>query len=303
MIMNNGLFDPQVWERAWKEDPATMANKFKAMGMDPLRSFDHKAKVFNEEVFSSAGRDRSERIIGWMEGQGVNFEGLTVLDVGAASGGFTVPFIERGAKVTAVEPNIPLSELFLRNTAGFAPGQVELVNEAFEDIDIAAKGWLNAFDLVFVSMCPAVYDWESAEKVISCARQYCYISTSAGVQEHSLMNEVLAQLTGRETHATSSDMAYLLQLLYLKGYSYESIVTRETKSKELSVEAAIEEVMEVLPLHQMGGEEESRKIVTEYLHKAYSGQKVVIRQGGRFGKVLIKLQDLNMYSRAAAAKQ
>ena len=301
--MNNGLFDAEVWEQAWKEDPAAMGNKFKVMGMDPLRSFDHKAQVFNEEVFSAAGRARSERIIGWMEGQGVDFAGLTVLDVGAASGGFTVPFMERGAKVTAVEPNIPLAELFRNNTADAAPGQVELVHEAFEDIDIAAKGWNKAFDLVFVSMCPAVFDWESAEKVIRCARQYCYISTSAGVQEHSLMNEVLARLTGRETHAKSSDMAYLLQLLYLKGYSYESIVTRETKSKELTVEAAIEEVMEMLPLHHLGGEEDTRKVVAEYLQQTYADQNVVVRQGGRFGKVLIKLQDLNMYSRAGAAKQ
>ncbi|QUL53122.1 SAM-dependent methyltransferase [Paenibacillus tritici] len=298
--MNNYLFDAKVWEKAWQEDPKAMANRFKKMGMDPHKSFDHKAEVFNEEVFSSAGRDRSERIISWMEGQGVDFKGLSVLDVGAASGGFTVPFIERGAKVTAVEPNVPLSELFLKNTAGAAPGQVELVREAFEHIDIAARGWLNAFDLVFVSMCPAVFDWESTEKVISCARQYCYISTSAGVQEHSLKNEVLQLLTGQETHMESSDMAYLLQLLYLKGYSYESIVTRETKSKELPLEAAVDEVMELLPLHQLDGTESVRKAVTDYLHTAYPGQQVVIRQGGRFGKVLIKLQDLNMYSRAAA---
>ncbi|MBP2111513.1 class I SAM-dependent methyltransferase [Paenibacillus silagei] len=298
--MNNGLFDASVWEKAWKEDPKAMANKFKAMGMNPHTSFDHKAQVFNEEVFSSAGRDRSERIIGWMEGQGVDFNGLTVLDVGAASGGFTVPFIERGAKVTAVEPNVPLAELFLKNTAGAATGQVELVHEAFENIDIAARGWLNAFDLVFVSMCPAVFDWESTEKVISCARQYCYISTSAGVQEHSLMNEVLPLLTGREVHAESSDMAYLTQLLYLKGYSYETIITREAKSKELSLEAAAAEVMEMLPLHHLDGGEATLKVVTDYLHTAYPQQQVVVRQGGRFGKVLIKLQDLNMYSRAAA---
>ena len=299
--MNNGLFDAAVWEKAWQEDPKAMANKFKAMGMNPHTSFDHKAKVFNEEVFSTAGRDRSERIITWMEGQGLDFSGLTVLDVGAASGGFTVPFAERGAKVTAVEPNVPLSELFLENTAGAAPGQIELVREAFEDIDIAARGWLNAFDLVFVSMCPAVFDWESAEKVISCARQYCYISTSAGVQEHSLMNEVLPLLTGREVHAESSDMAYLLQLLYLNGYSYESIISREAKSKEVSPDEALAEVLEMLPLQHLDGNETVRKTVQDYLHIAYPDGKVVIRQGGRFGKVLIRLQDQRMYSRAAAA--
>lgn len=64
--MNNGLFDASVWEKAWKEDPKAMANKFKAMGMNPHTSFDHKAQVFNEEVFSSAGRDRVSGLsAGW----------------------------------------------------------------------------------------------------------------------------------------------------------------------------------------------------------------------------------------------
>lgn len=56
----------------------------------------------------------------------------------------------------------------------------------------------------------------------------------------------------------------------------------------------------MLPLHHLDGGEATRKVVTDYLHTAYPQQQVVVRQGGRFGKVLIKLQDLNMYSRAAA---
>jgi SAM-dependent methyltransferase len=297
--MINEIFNAAIWEKAWKEDPSAMGNKMKQMGMDTTTHFDHKAEAFNQEVFSEGGRQRSERIIGWLEGQGVAFEGISVLDVGAASGGFTLPFAERGARVTAVEPNIPLGDLLVENTARAGQGQVELVREPFEHIDIAARGWSSAFDLVFVSMCPAVVDWESVERVLSCARQFCYISVIAGSRENSLMSELLPLLTDRELHVESSDMAYLNHLLYLKGYSFESLVTKEMKSAEFTIEAAIEEAMQGLKLHRLTSDEASRKIVSDYLHRTYPDNKVVIRQGGRFGKVLIRLQEQNMYSRAA----
>lgn len=298
--MTTDLFDPQVWEKAWKEDPLAMGNHMKRAGSDPTHSFDHKAKAFNEEVFSEGGRRRSERIIGWLEGQGVDFAGLSVLDIGAASGGFSVPFAERGAKVTAVEPNVPLADLFEVNTARVSPGKEEitLVREAFEDLDLAARGWEKAFDLVFVSMCPVITDWESVERVLSCARQYCYISLMAGGRTHSLLNEVLPHLTGQEIHPESSDMAYLNHLLYLKGYAYQSIVTREMKSTVLSSEAAIEEVMEQLKPDQLRADDSSRKLVTDYVQRMYPKREVTVQQGGRFGKVLVRLQEQNMYSRA-----
>ncbi|QQZ60957.1 class I SAM-dependent methyltransferase [Paenibacillus sonchi] len=301
--MINDLFSADVWEKAWKEDPAAMGNRFKQSGMDMARAFDHKAKSFNEEVFSEGGRRRSERIIGWLEGQGVDFEGLSVLDVGAASGGFTVPFADRGAKVTAVEPNHPLAGLFIENTARFGPGQVELVHDLFEHVDLDAKGWKGAFDLVFASMSPVVVDWESVESVLSCARKYCYISLNAGGREFSLLNEVLPLLNGQALPAKSSDMAYLTHLLYLKGYSFESLITREMKTTELSSEEAVEETLMLLKHHKLPADEAARRTVTEYVHRTYPDGKVQVQQGGRFGKVLIRLQELNMYSRAEAGKR
>jgi SAM-dependent methyltransferase len=300
--MTQDLFNEQVWEQAWKEDPQAMGNKMKRAGIDLTRSFDHKAKTFNEEVFSEAGRRRAERIALWIEGQGVNFDGISVLDVGAASGGFSVPFADRGASVTAVEPCLPLVELLEANTAELNRDQVRvsIVPQAFEDIDVAEKGWEQAFDLVFVSMCPTIIDWDSVERVLNCARQFCYISLPAGGFQHSLMNEVLPLLSGRKSGAETSDMAYLLHLLYLKGYAYESIVTREMKTTELSPEAAIEEVMAMLAHHHEVRDESSRKIITDYVRRTYGDGPVPVSQGGRFGKVLIRLKEQNMYSREKA---
>ncbi|KRF13514.1 class I SAM-dependent methyltransferase [Paenibacillus sp. Soil787] len=295
--MKNEFFDEYIWEKAWKEDMTAGVNKMKRAGIDPAHSFDQKANKFNEQSFNEEGRQRTKRIMNWLEGQGVTFKDASILDIGAASGVFSVPFAERGARVTSVEPCLPLVELLKGNIAGLTNGNVEVVPEPFEDIDVLAKGWQNAFDFVFVSMCPAIVDWESVEKVLSCARQFCYISLPAGPREQSLVNEILPLITDKPLKTGYSEMAYLLHLLYLKGYSYGSLMTRETKSSEVTKETALEEVMSGLRKYNLPDDERNREIVVDYLEKMYSSDKIVIQQGGRFGKVLIQLQNQNMYTR------
>ncbi|MEC0333189.1 class I SAM-dependent methyltransferase [Paenibacillus sp. FSL R5-0527] len=295
--MTNDFFNEAAWEQAWKEDMHTAVNKMKNAGIDPVRTFDDKAKSFNEQAFSEEGRQRARRIMNWLEGQGVTFKDNSILDIGAASGGFTVPFAERGARVTSVEPNLPLRELLCENITGMTDGKVDVVAEPFENIDIGAKGWEKAFDFVFVSMCPVIVDWESVEKVLSCARKFCYISMTAGSREHSLVNEIWPLVTDQPMKNEHLEMAYLLHLLYLKGYSYESLVTKELKTTEVSREAALQEVMDWLKMFNLPVDDRSRNIVAGYLERTYPADKVEIRQGGRFGKVLIRLRDQNMYSR------
>ncbi|PTM57996.1 class I SAM-dependent methyltransferase [Desmospora activa] len=295
--MTNEFFNDTVWEKAWKEDPHTAVNKMKKAGIDPVHVFDHRAKSFNEQAFNEEGRQRTKWIMNWLEGQGVTYEDTSILDIGAASGGFTVPFAKRGANVTAVEPNPPMAELLKENSIGITNGKVEVVVEPFEEIDLQAKGWRKAFDFVFVSMCPVIVDWESVERVLSCARQFCYISLSAGSREHSLVDEIWPLVTDQPLKTEYLEMAYLLHLLYLKGYSYESLVTREMKTKQVSRETALMEVMDWLKNFDLPADQRNRKVVAEYLERTYPSDKVDIRQGGRFGKVLIRLQDQHMYTR------
>lgn len=296
-IMTNDFFNESVWEKAWKEDPRTSVNKMKKTGIDVVHAFDHRAKSIDEQAFNEEGRQRTKRIMNWLEGQNVTLKDTSILDIGAASGGFTVPFAKRGANVTAVEPNLPLVELLKENTTGITNGKVEVVLEPFEDIDIQAKGWRKAFDLIFISMSPVIVDWESVEKVLSCARKFCYISLPVGSKEHSLVNEIRPLVTDQPQKTEHPEMAYLLHLLYLKGYSYESLVTRGMKTREVSRETAFTEVMDGLKnLDLPSSDDRNRKIVAKYLERTYPSEKVEIRQGGRFGKVLIRLEDQNTYT-------
>lgn len=295
--MTNEFFNAAAWEKAWKDDPLTGANKMKKAGIDPTRAFNQKAGAFNEEVFSAEGRRRAKRIMNWLEDQGVGFKDRTILDIGAASGGFTVPFAELGAHVTAIEPCVPLFELLENNVRGLSAGTTRLVAEPFEELDIREQGWEGAFDLVFVSMCPVLNDWESVEKVLRCAREFCYMSLPAGSWEHSLADELWPLITDRPRREEPPEIGYLLHLLLLKGYAYQSLITRELKTTVVSREAAFEETL--LRLKMLGAtvDEQVRSLVSEHLMRTYPTGQVEIRQGARFGKVLVRLRSQNMYSR------
>lgn len=292
----NDFFNEALWEKTWKDHGYTTVNKMKKAGIEPSKAFDYKAKTFNDQSFNEEGRIRTRRIMSWLDGQGVRFDNASVLDIGAASGVFTVPFAERGARVTAIESSLPLIELLQENIAKFADDKVEIVPERFEDIDVLARGWSHAFDLVFVSMCPVILDWESVEKVLKCAQEFCYISMPAGSTDHSLMNEIWPFITGKPFKKNHMEFGYLLHLLYLKGYSYESLVSRETKTSELSSEAAMQEMMSMLRIHGHPADDHIRKTIADYLEKTYPSGKVTVQQSGRFGKVLIRLQDQKMYT-------
>ncbi|GGO01200.1 class I SAM-dependent methyltransferase [Saccharibacillus kuerlensis] len=289
------FFNPTVWEQEWKEYRDGAAARMRRSGIDPATAFNAKAQKFNEQSFNEEGRKRSTRIVNWLESRGVNFKGASVLDVGAASGVFTVPFAERGANVTAFESSPPQVELLKRNTARFTENKVEIVSGQFEEINIRQKGWDRAFDLVFVSMCPVVHDWDSVEHILSCARKFAYISMPVSSSENSLVNEVTPLITGRPFEAKVTEMGYLLHLLCLKGCAYETLVTRELKTTEHTHKEALEEAMMWLRHHDLPADERSRSIVEEHLKRNYPEDKVQVHQGGRFGKVLIRLEDQSMY--------
>lgn len=295
--MKNQLFESSVWENAWKNDADTSIQRMKKAGIDPTRSFDRKAATFNAETFSEEGRRRARRIMNWLEDQGVAFNGKSILDVGAATGGFTVPFAERGARVTSVETSPPQIELLKENVSGIPNGSVDIVSLPFEDIDIPEKGWQKQFDLVFVSMCPVLTDWESVERILSCSREFCYMSLPVGSQEHSLVDAVWPLVSNRPREQKHMEMAYLLNLLLFKGYAYQSVISRETKTKVLSIADAVEETVNFLKMKGVADDERTRSLVADYVEKSAESGNVAISQGGRFGKVLVRLKNEQMYSR------
>ncbi len=100
-------------------------------------------------------------------------------------------------------------------------GDYTAVAETWGQADAAACARRRAFDLVFVSMCPAVSDRAMLEKYLSCSRAFLCIMAFAGRRERQAAEAVRAAL-GLERRAVVPDDAFCMaNLLYALGYEYK----------------------------------------------------------------------------------
>lgn len=287
------LFDFSVWEEAWRNQSTTSKYNMKNAAFYATEAFEQWAREYHQQSFTEKGKQRTNRIIAWIENQGVEFNGLSILDIGAASGIFTIPFAIKGATVTAVEPSELLNSLMEDTIPPSLQSSIDIVSEQFEEISIHDKGWEKKYDFTFASMCPAMSDWETIEQAIRTARKYVYISTMAGPKEDTLVDE-LKEVLGVYPSYSQGDMVYIQQLLYLKDYSYTTLITKETSYFEMSVEEVVDKLQEWLSTHELPTDEGSLALAEQYIRDTYKEGVVAFSRGGKFGKILIQLEQPNM---------
>ena len=76
------LFDLSVWEEAWKNRPRSSKYKKKSAPFNIEEAFERWARDYHAQSFTERGKQRfPERIMGWIENQGVEFAGLSILDI------------------------------------------------------------------------------------------------------------------------------------------------------------------------------------------------------------------------------
>ena len=285
MMMDMNIFDQQFWKDAWDKDPNTQDKRMKraGLGKPDAPGFEKWAENFNKNSFTEESQERTKRIMSWIENQTGAFKNLSILDVGAASGVFSIPFAKEGAKVTSLEPSTVLHEM-LKDNAQHYDASIKTINQSFESISASD---LNNVDFVFASMCPAVTTWEAVQKAIDIANQFVYVSLIAGPKENSIVDEVTTFLEMKPSSMTA-DMYYLMQLLYCNNYTYETLIEHHTQHTEKSVEEVMQQLPSWLKEVEIEIDHQQMESIEQYLQDKY-GDNVPLTTGGKFGKVLIHL--------------
>ncbi|MBN4910360.1 methyltransferase domain-containing protein [Staphylococcus sp. EG-SA-13] len=251
------------------------------LGSYKSQGFEKWAKNFDANSFTEKSTQRTQRIMNWIQSQTGPFEKLSILDIGAASGIFSIPFAKTGAKVTSLEPSKILAEMLSKNANHFNV-DVDVINDEFESINPSK---IKQYDLVFASMCPVFMDWESVSKAINLSKKYVYISLMAGSKKNSLTEELIDHLN-LDGNNEVLDMYYLTQILYFKDYEYQTLIEYQEKQEEMHISNIIKNLETWFIDYKIKLSDEDKEKCIEYLKLNY-GEYIKVTTGGKFGKVLI----------------
>lgn len=293
--MNNQLLNlnpegsQQYWESAWNK--AKQQSLFKKTTRDPVTFWNKRAANFSKNTTGGRGEQRVQKIINWLEQEGVKLAGSTVLDIGAGPGSFAVPLAKQAQEVVAIEPSDQMVALMEQYASDNQLTNIKVITDKWdEDFHLEHHGLKNKkFDLVFSSMNPGISDWNTLKKALDCSEKYCYISTFAGKRHNPALEELWQLVYNEPMPPWPGDIFYIANVLYSRGYEFSFKVWEETNLEQLSTQEAVDTLTEMLLRYATKSGEDVEKQVMSYV-KEREKQDVFSQQiTTRLGKILVRL--------------
>lgn len=282
------LSDPAYWENIWENSKTNGGQPGSDGPAHGVALWEKRADKFKTRVVGERGKKRTDEVLDWLENQGVTLAGLKILDIGAGPGAFAFALAEKNAVVTALEPTTAMSSFIKEQIQHDGKTGVTVVQESWEDVDIEMKGWTEAFDLVFISMCPGVHNAQLFRKAMACAQKYVYFSGWAGRRDGEAFGELWKELYGEETPMGRSDIIYNLNWLYTQGYNLVFESKQVTRPEELSIADAVEEFMSQLSFNGKDTTLLQQKVAAFVNARSENGILKTNAESRR-GKILVKL--------------
>lgn len=172
----------------------------------------------------------------------MDLSGKRILDVGFGAGRYLVPFLKKGAKVSGIELSENMREEAFRyiESEGLACDRNELINSSWEAADIEKLAWKDAFDLVFLSMSPAISSYEQFQKVLASSRKAIFIS-SHYLREDSLTSELRSELgIASKPYGGGKKIITIFNLLIELGFYPDIAFDEHHRTSEIKASEALE---------------------------------------------------------------
>ncbi len=274
------------WQRAWQEERKGHLRSGKRGQDDAVKIWSQRAEDFIARTMKDTGRVKE--VMDWLSSQGVTADGMRVLDIGSGPGTFTLPFAEQAAEVVAVEPVPAMASHLEERLAEEKRGNVRIIKDTWEKVDIEGENFSRKFDLVFASMSPGLSQWDTVEKALACSRKYCYISSFAGMRYNDHFRALWRKIYGQVMPPWPADILFIANLLLLRGYEVTLHVWNKERREELTQEKAREEFKKFFLTYaeEVPGLDDK---IAAYVGQNSSGGTFKHQLITRLGKVLVRL--------------
>ncbi len=199
------------WNDVWK---AQMQRSHKSSpARDCARIWESRESALRFWNMSQEEKWRVEKTIEWTDIK----PDSRVLDIGAGPGTLAIPFAQKAAHVTAVEPAEGMVSVLREKMAEQGVKNISIVQKRWEDVDV--KNDLQPpYDVVIASFSLGMQDIRAAiEKMIEASSRYIYLYHFAGLTSWDLQwMELWPRLHGKEYYpAPKCDVLY--NVLYQMG--------------------------------------------------------------------------------------
>lgn len=164
-----------------------------------------------------------------------------VLDVGGGAGLYAIPFASYAKHVTITDISSNMLSFAKENAAEAGIHNLEYVKLDWEKASLKELDWEHHFDLVYASMCPAVKDGETLDKMIAASKKWCCVNRYIKMTD-SLAETIENQLNYAEEfdpHNNRNRVQGIFNYLWEKGYEPEIEYYEETTEKLYTVDEAV----------------------------------------------------------------
>jgi len=244
------------WNEVWKSQ--TMRNRELGSGRDCARIWESRESALGFWNMCLQERSRIDKTV-WETDL---TKESRVLDIGAGPGTLAIPFAQKAAHVTALEPAEGMCSVMKEKMAEFGVKNISVVQKRWEDVDVE-KDLQPPYDVVVASFSLGMQDIRAAIlKMMQASSRYVYLYHFAGLTSWDLQwQELWPKMHGRPYQpGPKSDVLY--NVLYQMGV-YPHIRTFRLEHNQRY--SSLQDAACALAPQAKVETEEQRAILREYL--------------------------------------
>ena len=243
--------------------------------------WDNRADFFNKKVFND--EKIGSNIVELLKEKNMLTKEMKVLDIGCGPGKHTLPMAKEVKCITALDISENMLEYLKENMENTNIVNIEPLNLNWKDLDLQDIQWENTYDLVFASMTPAIFNYETLKKMLTASKKYCYLSSF--VRREDLLGDEIREYIFQkyELPFEKTEKIYcVFNILWQLGYIPEVRYLRRKWQDEMSVEEAYSLFTDKMASWVTLSDQDQEKIKTILEQKAHKGiitEKTEVIQG------------------------